>query len=135
MRFIIAHDYTQNFFAANSHGLAQLLVAQGHEVLFFSHRPAMPAKHPATYESLTVLGWPEKRPVGWRSFWYLFQHIRRFRPHAIVVHFAPQNIVGLASRLLGGSRKVVYYHTTTAQINQDFKGNRVKLRLLRLRKQ
>ncbi|HMP91657.1 MAG TPA: glycosyltransferase family 4 protein [Phnomibacter sp.] len=135
MRIIIAHDFTQHSFAGSSYYLAHHLAAQGHTVLFFSVRPALPAQKNISYQhALTVIGWPQKRPTGLPSFLYFLHHLKKFKPNVIIAHFGAQNVTSLANFLFGNAKCVVYYHSLLSQLRQDYQASALRFKLLVFRK-
>jgi glycosyltransferase involved in cell wall biosynthesis len=110
VRIIIAHNYTPHSFSVISWSLARELARQGHKVLFFSHQPTFDAPDTSLH-GLKVVGWPEKRPTGWKSFRYYYSMHRKFKPDLVILHFAPQYVAGIAAWLLKCPNIWGYYHT------------------------
>ncbi len=113
MRIIIAHNYTDTSFSVISWSLANHLATNGHEILFFSHHPHF--EEPIQPQPrLKVIGWPEKRPTGIKSFLFYYKEHKRFKPDLVIIHFAPMYIAGIAAWLLRCPNRWVYYHTAEA---------------------
>jgi glycosyltransferase involved in cell wall biosynthesis len=133
VRIIIAHNYTSSSFSVISWSLSRHLVMQGHEVLFFSHQPT-PDSKTETLPGLTVVGWPEKRPTGIRSFRYYYRLHKAFKPQLVILHFAPQYVAAIASWLLGCPHRWAYYHTAEEANIVDMTQNLFVNKLRRIRR-
>ena len=120
----IAHNFTENSFAAMSYNLSYKLASLGNRVLFISHRPRFekPLKIPVNQGEILVYSWPsEKRPTNFKSFlWYLKLYLK-FKPSITIGHFVGSNITGAVSKILSlfKNTTIVYYHTLSSQINTD----------------
>lgn len=123
MRIIIAHNYTPHSFSVISWALANHLAQKGHEVLFFSHQPGF-EKPIKPHANLEVVGWPEKRPTGWRSLFYFYKKHKAFKPQLVIAHFAPIFVIGLVSWFLRCPNRWIYYHTAEEANIEDTKPNK-----------
>ncbi len=131
LRIFIAHNYSDFSYAANSKMLALQMAHLGHRVWFFSHsKPSTSDTHP----NLVVLQWPEKRPTGWRSFFFVLKQIRRNKPNLVIAHAAALNVVAAASWLWGVNRRAGYYHSAFQSSIIDNHFNRLQCWMARKRK-
>lgn len=78
--------------------------------------------------------WPNKRPVRFKDFVFLAKLIRIEKPIITLSNFGSTNVMSVISFLFAVKNRLNYIHTTTTQINKDFKGGAIKLWFLRFRK-
>ncbi|MGV8947220.1 MAG: glycosyltransferase family 4 protein [Lutibacter sp.] len=136
---LIAHNYTENSFAAMSYHLAHHLANLGHKVVFISFRPyfAEPQDIITKNGKIIVCSWPTKnRPTSLSDFIWFSKMYLKYKPEIIIGHFVGSNITASVSKLmsLGKTKTFVYYHTLSSQILTDGKKQSFKQTLLKLRK-
>lgn len=136
---LIAHNYSENSFAAMSYHLAHHLAELGNKVVFISHKPFF--KEMKTIEKgkgeIIVLSWSSlKRPTTIKDFVWFTKIYFRYKPQLLIGHFVGSNISIMMAKLLswGKIKTFAYYHTLTSQIALDSKNNVYKSKWLRFRK-
>jgi len=81
-----------------------------------------------------VYYWPSKRPTKLRDAFFFYKLVRKFKPSLIITQFAATNIMLLVGWLTKIPHRIVWYHTMSKQIENDWKSSYWRLRFLRLRK-
>lgn len=108
MNIVICHNYSSFSYADSSKQLARQLAAEGHRVWFISHH--QPDEESDT-AGLTVLRWPQRRPTGWASFWWLYRLLKTEQIDCLLAHAAAVGIAALAGGWAATPRRLAYYHS------------------------
>ncbi len=116
-RILIAHNFNYDSYMAISISLAKYLVKKGYNVLFISRAPSF--KEPMIHEGVEVIGWPNKKERGWKSFWFFVSVHRKFKPDMVISHFGAVSYTMFISWLLRTPFRVAYYHTLSSMIKLD----------------
>lgn len=130
--FVICTSDPESPGSIQFHSLGRLLSERGHEAtLLIDHR-----RHELVNEKANprVLTWPSMRPVGIADAKMLFKLLKGLQPDAIISSFGAVNLAVLVGALARVRKRIVWYRTLAAQIEQDWTGSRLKLRLQRWRK-
>jgi glycosyltransferase involved in cell wall biosynthesis len=136
---VIAHNYTENSFAAMSFHLANHLADLGNRVVFISHKPFFvePERVKKQNGEIIIYSWPtEKRPTSVKDFIWFAKIYLKYKPEIIIGHFVGSNITIGVSKLLSFAKvkTLAYYHTLTDQILTDQSKITLKQKMLFLRK-
>jgi glycosyltransferase involved in cell wall biosynthesis len=136
---LIAHNYTENSFAAMSYHLAHHLANMGHKVVFISYRPYFSEKQVIKTKNgeIVVCSWPTKnRPTSLKDFIWFAGIYLQYKPDIVIGHFVGSNIASVISKLLsfGKTKTFVYYHTLLNQIVTDSEKYSFKTKILIFRK-
>jgi len=117
----------QRHFAA----LARELVELGRPAALLAHGPTEEAC--VVDPRVSVFRWPSPRPTHLTDALYFGRLVRRLKPGCLVSNFSALSIM----MTLGGLRRVPvrihWHHTLSSQIDADWAGSRLGLRLKRLR--
>ncbi|WP_125722375.1 glycosyltransferase family 4 protein [Flavobacterium ustbae] len=121
---LIAHNYTENSFAAMSYHLAHHLADVGNRVVFISHRPFFKETQIIKKKKgeIIICSWAtERRPTSFADIFWFAKIYLRYKPEIVIGHFVGNNISILFSKLLsvGKVKTLAYYHTLTNQILID----------------
>ena len=81
-----------------------------------------------------VYYWPSKRPTKTIDAIFLYKLIKKYKPSLLITQFAATNIMLLVGWLMGVPHRIVWYHTLSKAIEDDWRFSKIKLRYLRLRK-
>jgi glycosyltransferase involved in cell wall biosynthesis len=136
---IIAHNYTENSFAAMSFYLAHHIANLGNRVVFISHKPFFSERKIIKKQNgeIIIYSWvTEKRPTSLKDFIWFAKIYLKYKPDAVIGHFVGSNIAIGVSKILSFSRikSLIYYHTLTSQILADQSKITFKQKLLFFRK-
>jgi glycosyltransferase involved in cell wall biosynthesis len=135
----MAHNFTEDSFAAMSYNLAHHIAGNGYRVLFISYSPnfTVPFSKKVGSGQIDVYSWPgNKRPTDLRAILWYSKLYFRYRPKITIGHFVGSNITTSVSKFLSvfRAKTFVYYHTLSSAIDLDRNGVSLKNKLLRFRK-
>jgi glycosyltransferase involved in cell wall biosynthesis len=137
---LIAHNYSQESYAAMSYNLAHYFANRGFRVIFISHSRVESTPmflHKKNGGKLIVYQWPgNKRPTDLKSLLWFCKIFFKFRPFVVIGHFVGSNISILVSKILsfGKTHTLEYYHTISDANAMDSKQNNLKKIMLHQRK-
>lgn len=137
--FLLAHNYTDDSFAAMSYHFAHYIAKKGNRVVFISHKPHFEFKQilKEGKGELIVLSWPtKKRPTTLRDVFWFIKIFINYKPKTIIGHFVGSNISAIVAKFFSfwNSKTIVYYHTLSQQIRTDSKISAIKQKILNYRK-
>lgn len=136
---LIAHNYTEDSFAAMSYHFAHYLAKNGYRVIFISHKPYFEFEKIIKDElgEVIVVSWPtKKRPTSLRDVFWFIKLFLKYKPKTIIGHFVGSNISAIIAKCFSfwNSKTIVYYHTLSEQNRIDAKHSLTKQKVLNFRK-
>jgi glycosyltransferase involved in cell wall biosynthesis len=117
----------QRHFAA----LGRELIELGHQAALLVHGPTDDSC--VVDPRVRILRWPSPRPTRLADMLFFDRLVRRLKPRCVVSNFGSQSIMMTIGGLRGVPMRIHWHHTLSSQVEADWPGNRLVLRLLRLR--
>jgi glycosyltransferase involved in cell wall biosynthesis len=117
----------QRHFAA----LGRELVTLGYRVALIVHGSVDKAIY--ADPRVSVLSWPSPRPTHLADMLFFDRLVRRLRPSCVISNFGAMAIMMTVGGLRRVPVRIHWHHTLSSQIEADWTGSRLRLRLLRLR--
>lgn len=81
-----------------------------------------------------IFYWPSRRPTNFIDALFFYKLVKKYKPTLLITQWAATNIMLLLGWILRVPHRVVWYHTLSKQIEDDWQSSALKLSFLRFRK-
>lgn len=112
-------------------GLGKSFAAINYKVILVFDRRKIPNNIPSDFE---IHSWPSGRPTKLQDFKFIYNLCKQERPEIVMASFSAVNLMMIAARLTGVSKRLAWYHNTSTQISLDTKYSLLHKKWLYLRK-